>query len=580
METKSPATNRTDAKTLLQLGQRALAQLDIQARAAQIEAQRAELEFILEQARFGDVEALQEWFRVHGKSVDAANKAGTISDDCNGSQDDPSSEDTCIESEVETEIEAEICSWDELRPFALSRLRQRTQGTTTTKSRSAAEDVRADIAHDHKSYIQAKSQLRSESKPNYGSQIHGKSQDRVDSHVVEDSQVELPNLSPAHHALIAAEAQSKTDATEAIIDVSSVETVTDDTSKNLLDQLDQGDTLEESEPIAQVVDGLDLQQAAVVGVAPKKPGRWRGMVVSAVFHVVVLVVLAAMTLKNPVKDGLLALVSGESSADSEIESFEISETAEMPQPEQAVEAAEPTSQPSLSEVVPGFNDSISESLSQSLSTPTSQTASKSNVLAAKAGPSKNVMSFYGAESSGNSFCFVLDGSGSMRGGPWEAARVELLRSIGSLKPTQRFYVIFFNKEVMAITEPGTTQPATKPLAATPENLAHVKRWLDTLQIMTGEPPMKAMEAALEIECDCVYYLADGEMSDSVAKKLLDMLRKKNRVNDIIDGEVVVMPIHTIAYYSDKGLEIMRRIAEENRGQFAYVPKPNKPKPSR
>jgi Ca-activated chloride channel family protein len=199
------------------------------------------------------------------------------------------------------------------------------------------------------------------------------------------------------------------------------------------------------------------------------------------------------------------------------------------------------------------------------------------MMSAKAGPAKNVLSFYGAESTGNSFCFVLDGSGSMRGGPWEAARQELLKSIGSLKPTQRFYIIFFNKDVLAITEPGTSQPASRPLLATPENLNHAKRWLDTLQITTGEPPMKAMEVALEIECDCIYFLADGEMSDSIAKRLLEMLRKKNRAMDILDGEVVLSPIHTIAYYSDKGLDIMRKIADENRGQFSYVPKPKSPR---
>ncbi len=552
METKSPATNRTDVKTLLQLGQRALAQLDIQARAAQIEAQRAELEFILEQARLGDVEALQEWLRVHGKSVDTGNKPGSVSSDHPGPQDTIDSADarneTQIESDIEAHVETQISNWDELRPFALSRLRQRTQGapsTHATKSRSVvAEDVRADVAHGHTSFALVDSQLNVESLV-------------VPSNSSEVKEVDSVGLLEAENPIDEAGEATKGE-----------------------DEAGEATIVDEPEPIAQVVDGLDLQRTAVTGASVKKPGRWRGMVVSAVFHVVVLIALAAMTLKNPVKDGLLALVSGESSADSEIESFEITDAQEMPQPEQAFEAAEPTSQPSLSEVVPGFNDSISESLSQSVATPSAQAPSKSNVLAAKAGPSKNVMSFYGAESSGNSFCFVVDGSGSMRGGPWEAARIELLKSIGSLKPTQRFYIIFFNKEVMAITEPGTNQPASKPLTATPENLAHVKRWLDTLQIMTGEPPMKAMEAALEIECDCIYYLADGEMSDSIAKKLLDMLRKKNRVNDIIDGEVVVMPIHTIAYYSDKGLEIMRRIAEENRGQFAYVPKPNKPKSSR
>jgi hypothetical protein len=65
------------------------------------------------------------------------------------------------------------------------------------------------------------------------------------------------------------------------------------------------------------------------------------------------------------------------------------------------------------------------------------------------------------------------------------------------------------------------------------------------------------------------------MSDNAAKRLLEILREKNRTDDIVDGQIVLVPIHTIAYYSDKGLAVMKAIADENRGQFAYVPKPGK-----
>ena len=63
----------------------------------------------------------------------------------------------------------------------------------------------------------------------------------------------------------------------------------------------------------------------------------------------------------------------------------------------------------------------------------------------------------------------------MRDGPWEAARLELLKSLASLKEKQRFYIIFFNRKLNAIPMPGEREPAPRALYATPENLEHAKR---------------------------------------------------------------------------------------------------------
>ena len=87
--------------------------------------------------------------------------------------------------------------------------------------------------------------------------------------------------------------------------------------------------------------------------------------------------------------------------------------------------------------------------------------------------------------SGNCFCYVIDGSESMRGGPWEAAKAELLRSLSTMKESHRFYIIFFNQKLSAISMPGEREPATTALYATAENLRHAQNWIESLRIERG-----------------------------------------------------------------------------------------------
>ena len=181
--------------------------------------------------------------------------------------------------------------------------------------------------------------------------------------------------------------------------------------------------------------------------------------------------------------------------------------------------------------------------------------------------------FFGAAASGNCFCYVIDGSASMRNGPWEAAKAELLRSLAGLKPKQRFYIIFFNRQLSALPLPGQQQPAPHALYATPENLLHARQWLETLQIEYGAPPLEALELAIAKEPDAIYLLTDGATQADVVA----FLRQCNRVVDVIGGEQVRVPIHCIAFYSLEGQDLLRSIAADNRGQYVYVPDPRPPK---
>jgi hypothetical protein len=167
---------------------------------------------------------------------------------------------------------------------------------------------------------------------------------------------------------------------------------------------------------------------------------------------------------------------------------------------------------------------------------------------------------------------VIDGSGSMRGGPWEAAKLELLKSLASLNQKQRFYMIFYNRALSAIPLPGERDPAPRALYANRENLEHARRWIDSLRIDIGAPPNDALKLAIETEPDAIYLLTDGVTKVDVAK----FLREENRVSDLIAGEQVRVPIHCIAFYSLEGQQLLQTIAAENRGQFIYVPDPRRP----
>ncbi len=195
-------------------------------------------------------------------------------------------------------------------------------------------------------------------------------------------------------------------------------------------------------------------------------------------------------------------------------------------------------------------------------------------LAASSSASKLMQSnatFYGAAASGNCFCYIIDGSGSMRNGPWDAAKAELLKSLATLKEKQRFYIIFYNCELSAIPLPGEQTPAPAALYATPDNLTHTRRWLDTLRIDRGAPPNDALELAISKEPDAIYLLTDGATTVDVPR----FLRDSNRINDLIFGEQVRVPIHTIAFYSLDGQSMLKQIAAENAGQFIYVPNPRR-----
>ncbi len=302
-------------------------------------------------------------------------------------------------------------------------------------------------------------------------------------------------------------------------------------------------------------------------------------------HVIALIILGTVTYSAP-SDGhsLGSQVLSAAEAPSEMElasDVELLEPAELQFSEPITTPNTPSS--SMANELAQLSHTVSTtsvevpataSVGSSIASAISAAASPSSSVARASGSAAPSMSgkFFGVGSGGNYFCYVVDRSGSMRGGAWESAKAELVRSLKSLKPTQKFYIVFFADEFEALPEPGSDEPATTGLYATAKNIEHARDWIQSVQLTRGGPPNEALAWAIEREPDAIYLLTDGVTKVDVCA----FLRKNNRIEDVVSGSQVRVPIHAIAYFSLDGQQLMRQLAKENQGQFIYVPKSKPP----
>lgn len=297
----------------------------------------------------------------------------------------------------------------------------------------------------------------------------------------------------------------------------------------------------------------------------RRPVAW---LVSAAVHLLILILLAGWTLTvHAPLDQVALAASHATSEESPMETFTIettepaSDTAEETPTEPEVETSpvgELDWNPSRFDVtappaVAGFDDS-----------------GVATVLAG--GPASGgeaSMAFCGVEGGGQHFVYLVDSSGSM-GSAFESARLELIRSVSMLAPDQRFYVVFFDEEpdYMRLSDPQRDEPHS--VFATPENKQRLARWAMTIRMDRGRAPYEPLRFALGLRPDVIFMLSDGEFP----QRIEDQLREENRLENLFGDTGPISIIHTIGYHSREGEARMRRIAEQNGGQYRYVPKPD------
>ncbi len=176
--------------------------------------------------------------------------------------------------------------------------------------------------------------------------------------------------------------------------------------------------------------------------------------------------------------------------------------------------------------------------------------------------------FFNVKATGSRFAFVVDSSMSMKAGKFEAACEELFYAVSRLTEEQAFYVVFFDWDAARMFD--QENPEQRMVRATPQNLQRLKYWMENVELELKTNPYDSMEFAMKLMPDAIYVLSDGAFTDK--GRTVNWLKKKNLVDDDLDGIKPIVTIHTIGFYTeDNGT--LKQMAETYGGTYRFVPKP-------
>lgn len=175
------------------------------------------------------------------------------------------------------------------------------------------------------------------------------------------------------------------------------------------------------------------------------------------------------------------------------------------------------------------------------------------------GPKSN---FIGLGGNAKRIAYVCDASGSMLE-MFDWLRLELRRSIESLKPIQSFNVIFFQGEGTAAADKNSLMVANQ------SSKVRAYEFIDATYPRDKTNPLPSLELAFRQNPELIYMLTDGEFPDNDA--VIRFCRQKTA-----DGKC---KINTIAFVTSTAKEraidleyvkVLKRIADDSGGQFRYV----------
>ena len=128
--------------------------------------------------------------------------------------------------------------------------------------------------------------------------------------------------------------------------------------------------------------------------------------------------------------------------------------------------------------------------------------------------------------------------------PARQLKLELINSIANLKPDQKFFIVFFNHEPIPM-------PADGPVSAVAENQQQYLAWMQQVPALGDTDPTGALQIALRLHPDVIYFLTDGSFSRDANDIVRSIRQSRSK-------------IHTFSFapmLSNKqleGLELMRK----------------------
>ena len=321
---------------------------------------------------------------------------------------------------------------------------------------------------------------------------------------------------------------------------------------------------------------------------------------STALHLLVMIVLGLLLIEAPIGQRLLTLDvslggsgSGSGDDDSEDGGGALVEI-DAPEPAESAPAAAELSEP-LNELQPdAFADPLQEPsavAAPSIDALPSTSASSASSMAAgelsrsggagmfandeglgagSAGTAPTRTQVFGLEEEAASFVYVFDRSQSMNSSlsystegallfsitPLQAAKAELLRSIGDLDKHQAFQIIFYNHDAVFFAPPTKTR---RLVAADAHNKRRAGYFVEAMPGEGGTYHLEPLELALRMRSDAIYLLTDGEAKDDPSEVDLDRLRGLNR------GRTRINVIHFC--FVPRPADALVALAKENGGRY-------------
>jgi len=175
------------------------------------------------------------------------------------------------------------------------------------------------------------------------------------------------------------------------------------------------------------------------------------------------------------------------------------------------------------------------------------------------GDGKGKSGFFGLKVKEKSTVFVVDASRSMNlphPGPshtrFNRVKLELVRAISSMTENEKFFIIFFGD----VTFP---MPADYMMEATPQVRRRYLAWMaSAMAVGNATIPDQALQLALQLGPDQIYFLTDGEFRPMVVPAVTAANQKG-------------IPIHSIGFSDNRGENVLLEIARLNNGTYTYIP---------
>jgi hypothetical protein len=183
-------------------------------------------------------------------------------------------------------------------------------------------------------------------------------------------------------------------------------------------------------------------------------------------------------------------------------------------------------------------------------------------LGAAGGGGGKGVGFFGTRARADSVIFIVDMSGSMEGHRFDRAVEELIRSLNLLQPTQKFFIFFYNGVTFPMEVDGVShrsQRSAKLVPATSTYRAKAIKWIKAFHPEGDTAPEDAIERALKMKPQVVYFLTDGEIPNTTRSTAQRFNTEHKTV------------IHTIAFEYEGGAEQLRGIAADSKGKYRFVP---------